>query len=480
MKNILNKKIFIFYFLKRFNLNMDEKENKNSNNKAHFTEDNAVIKLKKYTLKKIPIGIGNFGKVYLAIDDKKNFYAAKSIDNLKLKNPITKEKFIRELCLTNKLKNKHIIKLHDVIKTKSNIYLFLEYCDGETLESFLKNYKKLFNHLIPMELIQYFTKQIIEGMYYMYKKKCIHRDLKLENIMLSKNLKIEDETKLDFLLKESRTKILNDIPTGVSIFTFNCFNEPTETPNYYNENIRKDEKLFIQIVKNYIIKIIDLGFTREIEEEEENNNLKSFCGSPYEMAPEIWDLKYNKGDKSYNYDYRVDLWSIGIVLYKLAFDSIPFNGKEFKTLYYNILKGDYHIPPHDCVSIEFIDLINGLLKINPNARYSWEDLINHPFINKNINDFTYYDFKYSNPLDLNCNDYQKCFLNKNKFINENSVFKNSNNDSNNDNNDNENDNKFIEQLFIDDKCTIIEYSTICEEMNNGWVYTRLNNYLEDY
>ena len=331
-----------------------------------------------------------------------------------------------------------------------------------------------------MELIQYFTKQIIEGMYYMYKKKCIHRDLKLENIMLSKNLKIEDETKLDFLLKESRTKILNDIPTGVSIFTFNCFNEPTETPNYYNENIRKDEKLFIQIVKNYIIKIIDLGFTREIEEEEENNNLKSFCGSPYEMAPEIWDLKYNKGDKSYNYDYRVDLWSIGIVLYKLAFDSIPFNGKEFKTLYYNILKGDYHIPPHDCVSIEFIDLINGLLKINPNARYSWEDLINHPFINKNINDFTYYDFKYSNPLDLNCNDYQKCFLNKNKFINENLVFKNSNNDSNNDNNDNENDNKFIEQLFIDDKCTIIEYSTICEEMNNGWVYTRLNNYLEDY
>ena len=222
---------------------MDEKENKNSNNKAHFTEDNAVIKLKNYTLKKIPIGIGNFGKVYLAIDDKKNFYAAKSIDNLKLKNPITKEKFIRELCLTNKLKNKHIIKLHDVIKTKSNIYLFLEYCDGETLESFLKNYKKLFNHLIPMELIQYFTKLIIEGMYYMYKKKCIHRDLKLENIMLSKNLKIEDETKLDFLLKESRTKILNDIPTGVSIFTFNCFNEPTETPNYYNENIKKKKKL---------------------------------------------------------------------------------------------------------------------------------------------------------------------------------------------------------------------------------------------
>ncbi len=458
---------------------INEKGNENLNKKAQFTDENAIIKIGNYILKQVPIGKGNFGKVYLALDEKKTFYAAKSIENLKLKNPSIKEKFIREIRLTYKLKHKNIIKLHDIIKTKSNIYLFLEYCDGETLDSFLKNYKKSFNHLIPMELIQFFAKQIIEGMYYMYKKKCVHRDLKLENIMISQNSNIENDNKtFDSLFNQSGTKILNNLPTGVSIFTFNCFHQPIEVPNYYDEKIIKNEKLFIEIVKHYIIKIIDLGFIREIEEEEENN-LKSFCGSPLEMAPEIWDLKYNKGDKSYNYDYRVDLWSIGIVLYKLAFDSFPFMGNDQKTIYYNILKGDYHIPPIDYISIEFIDLINGLLKINPNARYNWDDLINHPFITKNINEFTFYEFRYSNPLDLNCNDYQKKFLNKNKFNNENSVIKNNNN-SNNNESENENDDKFIEQLFVDDKCTIIEYSTICEEMNDGWVYTRLNNYLEDY
>ena len=49
-----------------------------------------------------------------------------------------------------------------------------------------------------------------------------------------------------------------------------------------------------------------------------------------------------------------------------------------------------------------------------------------------------------------------------------------------DDDDNENDDKYIQDLFIDDKCTIIEYSTISEDMNNGWVYTRLNNYLEEF
>ena len=299
--------------------------------------------------------------------------------------------------------------------------------------------------------------------------------------MLSQNLTNENcKNTLDSLFNQSGTKIINNLPIGVSIFTFNCFHQQTEIPKYYKEENLKNENKFIETVKKYIIKLIDLGFTREIEEEEEEEkNLKSFCGSPLEMAPEIWDLKYNKGDKSYNYDYKVDLWSIGIVLYKLAFDSFPFIGNEFKTLYYNILKGDYHIPPYDYISIEFIDLINGLLKINPNARYNWDDLINHPFITKNINEFTFYEFRYSNPLDLNCNDYQRKFLNINKFTNENSVIKNEISDNNN-NNENENDNKFIEKLFVDDKCTIIEYSTISEDMNNGWVYTRLNNYLEEF
>ena len=156
---------------------INEKGNENLNKKAQFTDENAIIKIGNYILKQVPIGKGNFGKVYLALDEKKTFYAAKSIENLKLKNPSIKEKFIREIRLTYKLKHKNIIKLHDIIKTKSNIYLFLEYCDGETLDSFLKNYKKSFNHLIPMELIQFFAKQIIEGMYYMYKKKCVHRDI---------------------------------------------------------------------------------------------------------------------------------------------------------------------------------------------------------------------------------------------------------------------------------------------------------------
>ena len=451
-----------------------EKEEEKSNKKVYIDKSKAGIKIGNYILKHDPIGEGTFGKVYLAIDDKNKFYAAKSIDNLRLRNFSTKQKFIRELCLSHKLKNEHIIKLHDVKKTKSHIYLFLEYCDGETLDSFLKNYINLFNHFISMELIQYFTKQIIEGLYYMNKKKCVHRDLKLENIMLSYKIDSninKSKTHMSSILNKNENEIIKNLPVGVSIYTFNCFHQQTEIPKYYIEENLKNEKKFIETVKNYIIKLIDLGFTREIEEEE---NTKSFCGSPLEMAPEIWDLKYNKGEKSYNYDYRVDLWSLGVVLYKLAFNNFPFIGQEFKKIYYNILKGDYYIPNNDFISIEFIDLINGLLKLNPNARYNYDILINHPFINKDFKDLTIYEFRNNNPLDLNSNDYQKTFLPKINLIKVNiSCIKE-------DDDDNENDDKYIQDLFVDDKCTIIEYSTISEDMNNGWVYTRLNNYLEEF
>ena len=223
-----------------------EKEEEKSNKKVYIDKSKAGIKIGNYILKHDPIGEGTFGKVYLAIDDKNKFYAAKSIDNLRLRNFSTKQKFIRELCLSHKLKNEHIIKLHDVKKTKSHIYLFLEYCDGETLDSFLKNYINLFNHFISMELIQYFTKQIIEGLYYMNKKKCVHRDLKLENIMLS--------YKIDSNINKSKThmsSILNkNLPVGVSIYTFNCFHQQTEIPKYYKEENLKNEKKFIKKVKN--------------------------------------------------------------------------------------------------------------------------------------------------------------------------------------------------------------------------------------
>ena len=59
------------------------------------------------------------------------------------------------------------------------------------------------------------------------------------------------------------------------------------------------------------MKICDLGFAREAEE-----NAETFCGTTYYMAPEIYAKK--------KYDNKVDVWALGVLLFNMLFGGHPF------------------------------------------------------------------------------------------------------------------------------------------------------------
>ena len=75
------------------------------------------VKVGKYTLNLKEIGTGSYGTVFLAKDDKGKYYAVKRIDLSKLNRKTIKQKVIREIKLTYKLDNIHIVKMLDIIKT---------------------------------------------------------------------------------------------------------------------------------------------------------------------------------------------------------------------------------------------------------------------------------------------------------------------------------------------------------------------------
>ena len=87
-------------------------------------------------------------------------------------------------------------------------------------------------------------------------------------------------------------------------------------------------------------------------------NRSSYCGTVEYMAPEIIE--------SDNYDFSVDIWSLGILLYELLFGHSPFKDKTTKNTIVNIklheLKFDKEIS-EDCK-----DLINKLLEVNKEKR----------------------------------------------------------------------------------------------------------------
>lgn len=69
-----------------------------------------------------------------------------------------------------------------------------------------------------------------------------------------------------------------------------------------------------------------------------------------------------------NYTYKIDLWSMGVVLYILLSGKVPFPGKNEMEIITNVLKGDFHFN-HNAfkkVSDECKDLIKNLLQKDVN------------------------------------------------------------------------------------------------------------------
>ena len=124
------------------------------------------------------------------------------------------------------------------------------------------------------------------------------------------------------------------------------------------------------------IKLIDFGLSYQ-----NFNNLliSDYCGTLLYMAPEQIEKK--------SYNFTVDIWSIGIILYMLLNNGQhPFynNGDLKKEFLIKLKNWKFNF----CNNISFMgnSLIKKLLEINPSWRYTANKAIRHPWITRNIND----------------------------------------------------------------------------------------------
>ena len=88
--------------------------------------------------------------------------------------------FIREGKLGLTLRNRNIVPIYDVVSDGKSHFMVMEFVEGCTLSDFVKNSKRL----DPLQATQ-FMKQIAEAMKYAYEHGLTHRDLKLNNALLT-------------------------------------------------------------------------------------------------------------------------------------------------------------------------------------------------------------------------------------------------------------------------------------------------------
>ena len=283
------------------------------------------------------LGKGAFGEVYLTSKQgSQEKFATKKIDKKYAQNPKAKKYIDNEIKILKEIDHKNIIKLYDVKENSQNYYLVMEYCNGGGLSDCLDYHIKQNRRPFSEEVVQYLMRQIVDGIKYLHGKHILHRDIKLDNILVK------------FDSEEDKLK----------------------------RNMMKAK-----------VKIIDFGFARYLDPKQ---LAFSTLGSPINMEPGIL-RKLNKMENSrdYGYDEKADIWSLGTICYEMLIGKCTFDANSMKELIGKVEKGNYLLPTS--LSKESASFLNGMLQYDPKKRLNAEQLANHKFLVKDYKDLTKMD-----------------------------------------------------------------------------------------
>ena len=128
------------------------------------------------------IGRGAFGKVNIALHIcSGRLVAIKSFNKKKLKSKHANTKIYHEIEILKKLRHPFISQIYDTFETDTHILIVMEYICGDLL-SFIRKRAKLNESSAKI-----IFKQVIEGLKYIHSNKIVHRDIKLDNILIDLN-----------------------------------------------------------------------------------------------------------------------------------------------------------------------------------------------------------------------------------------------------------------------------------------------------
>jgi len=139
----------------------------------------------------------------------------------------------------------------------------------------------------------------------------------------------------------------------------------------------KPSNIFFDANNN--VKLGDFGLSRIIKTDTDDSQMMAATnvGTPYYMSPEQVHEKH--------YDEKTDIWSTGCVIYELVSLMPPFTAKNHLALAQKIITGKIERIP-ERYSEDLQEVIESMLRVDPNERPTVEDLIKLPKIKLRINE----------------------------------------------------------------------------------------------
>ena len=310
----------------------DEDINNSNNEKINISNqvnnefkkvETESLKMKKYLTKtdsgtiednyKIisKLGKGSFGSVFKVQNIKTNeIRALKVIKKTSIIYQDDDHKFLKEIEILIKLEHPNIIKIYEYYTDDINFYLITDYISNGELYNYV--YKaKSFNE----RQTQYIMKQVLCAVNYLHLNNIAHRDIKLENILVEQEITSNDEQLLNVKL----------IDFGTSNYV------KTENTNYFTVKV----------------------------------------GSPFYMAPEVLNKKYNN---------KCDIWSCGVIMFMLLRGHPPFKGENQEELFKSIQNDIINYNEMTELSELAKELMSKMLERNVDLRYSADECLKHKWM----------------------------------------------------------------------------------------------------
>ncbi|ROL54669.1 NUAK family SNF1-like kinase 1 [Anabarilius grahami] len=133
------------------------------------------------------LGRGTYGKVKKAIERHSGREVAiKSIRKEKIKDEQDMVHIRREIEIMSSLRHPHIISIYEVFENKDKIVIVMEYASKGELYDYISERRRL-----TERETRHFFRQIVSAVHYCHKNGVVHRDLKLENVLLDENCNIK-------------------------------------------------------------------------------------------------------------------------------------------------------------------------------------------------------------------------------------------------------------------------------------------------
>ncbi|XP_057641822.1 testis-specific serine/threonine-protein kinase 4 [Chionomys nivalis] len=265
------------------------------------------------------IGHGSYGTVYEAYYTKQKVMVAVKIISKKKASDDYLNKFLpREIQVMKVLRHKYLINFYQAIETTSRVYIILELAQGGDVLEWIQRYGACSETLAG----KWFS-QMALGIAYLHSKGIVHRDLKLENLLLDKreNVKISD------------FGFAKMVPSSQPV---------RSSPSYRQMN--------------------DLSHLSQ-----------TYCGSFAYACPEILlGLPYNP--------FLSDTWSMGVILYTLVVAHLPFDDTNLKKLLRETQK-EVTFPSNINISQECKNLIFQMLR-QATKRATILDVLKDPWMLK--------------------------------------------------------------------------------------------------